>query len=206
MNELYKMADGSRNKLVATREVADRLGLVFEYGKDMNEVYDIADYLKDQGLISLVGEEVYDVRMTHSGIREVEQAHSQPDEPTQHLAPMNVVYKINAHTITNSPIQQGSPGATQSLTIISPDQKQQLNDIVRSLRTSIDELGLGDEDKAELEADVRTLESQVASPKPKKEIVHPSLQSAKNILEGAVTTVTAQGILQVIGLLLSSIG
>ena len=67
------------------------------------------------------------------------------------------------------------------------------------MRSSIDHLGLGGDDKAELEAEVQTLGAQVTSPKPKKEIVHPSLQSAKNILEGAASGVTAQGILAGIG-------
>ncbi len=198
MNELYEMADGSRTNYVKTSEIAKRLGLVFEWGKDDGEVLAIVNHLEDEGLIAAT-EEGGDVNLTHSGILEVEQAQSQPDEPTQHLAPMNVVYKINAHTITNSPIQQGSPGATQSLTVIGEDHKQNLEDIVRSLRSSIDQLGLEDGDKAELEAEVQTLEAQVTSPKPKKEIVHPSLQSAKNILEGAASSVTAQGIIAGIG-------
>ena len=200
MNELFEMAGGSRNQRVDTSDVAERLGLVFEYGKDMAEVFDIADYLKDEGLISIHGDQVYAVQLTHRGLREIEQAHSQPDEPTQHFAPMNIVYKISAHTITNSQFQQGSPGATQSLTVLSQDQQQQLEGIVQQLRTSIDDLGLGDEGKAELEADVQTLEAQVVSPKPKNEIVRPSLQSAKHILEGAASGVTAQGIIQAIGL------
>jgi hypothetical protein len=80
-----------------------------------------------------------------------------------------------------------------------------LEDIVRSLRASIDDLGLEEADRAELEAEVQTLEAQVASPRPKKEIVQPSLQSARNILQGAASGVTAQGILEGINLLLSAL-
>jgi hypothetical protein len=206
MNELFELANGSRNKPVVTREVADRLGLVFEHGKDREEVCDIADYLKDEGLISIETEEVTSVRLTHRGIREVEQARRQPDEPTQNLGAINTInnyFHVERGSV-NAPIQQGSPGATQSLTVIGEDHKQHLEGIVRSLRSSIDDLELGDEDRAELEADVRTLEAQVASPKPKKEIVHPSLQSAKNILEGTASGAAAQGIIAGIGLFLGA--
>ena len=205
MNELYEMADSSRTNYVKTSEIAKRLGLVFDWGKDRDEVLAIVNHLEDKGLIEAT-EEGGDVRLTHSGILEVELAHSQPDEPTQHLAPMSVVYKISAHTITNSQFQQGSPGATQSLTVIGPDHQQQLEGIVQSLKASIDDLGLGEEDKAELEAEVRTLEAQVASPKPKKEIVRPSLQSAKHILEGAAVTVAGHEIIEGINLMLGSVG
>jgi len=63
---------------------------------------------------------------------------------------------------------------------------------------------LGDDERAELESEVQTLEAQVASPKPKKEIIHPSLQSAKHILEGVASSVTAQGIIAGIGLFLGA--
>ena len=202
MNELYEMADGIETNFVSTRKIAERLGLVFAYGKDIDEVFAIVRYLEEERLIKATGDGEA-VNLTHFDIREVEQAQSQPDEPTQHFAPLNLVY---AQTITNSPIQQGSPGATQSLTVIGQDHQQQLSDIVRSLKTSIDDLGLAEEDKAELEAEVGTFEAQVASPKPKKEIVGPSLQSAKNILEGTASSLTAQGIIEVIGQLLSALG
>jgi hypothetical protein len=202
MNELYEMADGSQTNFVATRDIAERLGLVFEYGKDHDEVFAIVQYLEEERLIEATGDGEA-VNLTHLGILEVEQAQSQPDEPTQHFAPINLVY---GHTFTNSPIQQGSPGATQSLTVLSQDHQSQLEGIVRSLQTSINDLGLGDEDKAELEAEVRTLEAQVASPKPKKEIVRPSLQSAKRILEGAAVTVAGHEIIEGINLLLGAVG
>jgi hypothetical protein len=202
MNELFEMADGSDTNFVPTRKVAEKLGLDYEVGQDFDEVYAVISYLEGEHLIKAIGQLAFQVKLTHYGIREVEQAHSHPDEPTQHFAPINLVY---AHNITNSPIQQGSPGATQSLTVIGQDHQQQLEDIVQQLRTSIDGMGLEVEDKAELEAEVRTLEAQVASPKPKKEIVHPSLQSARNILEGAASGVTAQGIIAGIGLLLSAL-
>jgi CHAT domain-containing protein len=202
MNELYEMADGSQTNFVPTKDIAERLGLVFEYGKDIDEVFAIVQYLEDERLIEVTGGEY--VNLTHFGIREVEQAHRQPDEPTQHLAPINLV-SVSAHTITNSPIQQGSPGATQSLTVLSQDHQSQLEAIVQSLKTSIDDLELGDEDKAELEAEVQTLEAQLASPKPKKEVIRPGLQSVRRILEGAASQTTASGLLEAIQTLSNSL-
>ena len=202
MNELFEMADGSETNFVLTSKIAERLGLVFEREKDFDEGFGTIRYLEREGLISPLGMQANQVRLTHAGILEVEQAKSQPDQPTHHFAPINLVY---AQTISNSPIQQGSPGATQSLTVIGQGHQQQLGDIVRSLRASMDDLELEEADRAELEAELRTLEAQVASPKPKKEIVYPSLQSARNILVGAASGATAQGIIEGISLLLSAL-
>src|SRR5215218_1756532 len=156
MNDLFEMADGFRTNYVKTSEIAKRLGLVFELGKDYGEALAIVNHLEGEGLIEAT-EEGGDVRLTHSGILEVEQAHSQPDEPTQHLAAINTINNYfhvggSIGGSVNAPIQQASPGATQSLTVIREDDKQQLSDIVRSLRTSIDDFGLEGEDRAELEA------------------------------------------------------
>lgn len=202
MNELYELAGGSDINTVPTREIAKRLGLDYERERDFDEVFDIIRYLGGEHLVAPVGVQANRVRLTHYGVVEVEQAKSQPDEPTEHFAPINVVY---AHTISNSPIQQGSPGATQSLTVIGQGHQQQLQDIVRNLRGSMDDMGLGEDDKAELEAEIRTLEAQVDSPKPKKEVIQPSLQSVRNILEGAASGVAAQGIFAAIGQLLTNI-
>ena len=125
MNVSYEMADpASETDFVVTRRIsAERLGLVFELGgaKTMKRSTPPSGISEEERLTKATGGGEI-VNLTHSGIREVEQAHRQPDEPTQHLAPINLV-SVTAHTITNSPIQQGSLGATQSLTVLSQDHQ-----------------------------------------------------------------------------------
>lgn len=204
MNELFEMAGASERNAVTTAEIAERLGLTFQRRHpDRGEVLDVAQYLEAEKLIEVLGNEARQVRLTHAGIREVEEAKNRPDEPTYHFAPINVVYAQG--NITNSQMQQGSPGASQNLTLLGRDHQERLRTTVQELRNNLDEFGLGEPERAELEAEVRTLEAQADSPKPKREVVRPSLQSAKNILEGTASGVTAQGVVQGIGLLLSSI-
>ena len=56
-------------------------------------------------------------------------------------------------------------------------------------------MALNQEDAAELEAEVLTIEHQVASPKPKQLIISESLKSARSILEGVTGSVLATGLL-----------
>src|SRR5215207_8593987 len=61
MNELFEIADGSRTTVVKTSEIAKRLGLVFEWGRDNGEVLAIVNHLEGEGLIEAT-EEGGDVR------------------------------------------------------------------------------------------------------------------------------------------------
>lgn len=199
MNELYDAVDGLEGDFVDMDKFLGRLGFDFAREDDANKFQNIAKYLRGEGLIKTIdvesGAVVLGVALTHEGVREVEEARGEPDKPTDHFAPVNVVY---AGTMINSAIQQGSPGATQSLTVVNQNSLQDLKGFVRSLQGSIDQLDLEEDLQAELEADLRTLEGQTASPKPKKEVVRPVLQSIQRILEGAAGNVTASGFLPTI--------
>ncbi len=201
MNELFDLADGSEMEFVSTTDIAERLGLVFERGQDQDELMNVGRYLEQEGLIKAIGMGMFQIRLTHEGVREVEEARSKPDEPTEHFASFNFVY---AESISNSNVQQGSPGANQYLNVVGPEQVQRIEPVVQALRESIDDLGLEETDRAELEAEVRTLESQVASPKPKKAIIDSGLRSVQRILEGTATSAASSGLLQGIQAALSS--
>jgi hypothetical protein len=201
VNELYETVDGSAFDPVGVGYVAGRVGLDISKPEDEREALGITQYLEGEGLIRMLAVGGV-VALTHRGAREVEDARRRPDQPTDHFAPINIVY---AQTITHSAIQQGSPQATQSLTIVNQGDLQQLEDLVQSLRGSIDSLGLDEDQQAELEADIQTLEAQLASPKPKKEVISPGLQSVRRILEGAASQATASGLLEAIQTLSNSL-
>lgn len=201
MNELYDLADGSDFQPIDTRKIAEKLGLDMTSREGRIEVLNIARYLEGEYLIKLTGSAGNVVSLTHEGVREVEAARSQPDSPTEHFAPVNIVY---AESISNTAIQQGSPGATQSLTVTTQSNLQWLWSFLRSLSESMDQLGLDEEQQAELEADIRTLEAQVESPKPKDEVIKPGLQSISRILEGTVAGATGSGLFEVAQALISS--
>lgn len=100
-----------------------------------------------------------------------------------------------------SQIQIESAGSTQNLTISQIDL-QELKEVIQALRAAVPEIPLGEDAEAELVAEIQTLESQAASPKPKTSIIRESLLSARNILEGAAASLIAAGLLQQIGKLL----
>lgn len=198
MNELYDLVDGSDLQPIRTQKVAERLG----FGPEGHtEVQKIARYLEGEYLVKLTGMIGSTICLTHDGVREVEEARSQPDQPTEHFAPISIVY---AETITNSAIQQGSPRASQSLTLMSENNLQQVQAFLRSLQDSLSQLELGESEQAELEADIRSLEGQITSPKPKTEVIRPVLLSIKRVLEGTAAEATGAGLITAITSILNN--
>jgi hypothetical protein len=88
MNELYEMANGSDIASVSTGKIAEKLSLDYKNEKDHRELLAIIKYLEGEYLIKSSGMMASRVRLTHEGIREVEQAKRQPDESTDHFAPI----------------------------------------------------------------------------------------------------------------------
>ncbi len=87
--------------------------------------------------------------------------------------------------VTGSQIQQGSTSSSQSqdIQILS---KNEISTFISSLKEALTEIEFAEvEEKHELEADISTIEIQLASPKPKEGILREGLGSIKRILEGA---------------------
>jgi hypothetical protein len=102
------------------------------------------------------------------------------------------------HGIERSQIQIESVNSAQNLAVNQFDYSK-LKELIQALKDSVEELGLEDGAIAELMAEIRTLESQAASPKPKAFIIRELLLSVKNILEGAAGSLIASGLLAQIG-------
>ena len=97
-----------------------------------------------------------------------------------------------------SQIQIESSISTQNLTVSQFDLSK-LKEVIHALRTAVPEIRLEEDARAELTAEIQTLESQMASPKPKSSIIRESLLSARNILEGAAGSLISAGLLNQIG-------
>lgn len=110
-------------------------------------------------------------------------------------AASQITYQVtnNIGSMENSQLQQNSAGATQTqnISILTAD----FSEFIQQLKSVIFELGLNQQDAAELEAEVLTIEHQVASPKPKQLIITESLKSVRSILEGITGSVLATGLL-----------
>ena len=106
-----------------------------------------------------------------------------------------VTYQVtnNIGSMQNSQLQQDSAGASQTQNIALPSVD--ISSFIEELKASLNDLGLNSDDTAELEAEVLTIEHQLASPKPKNIIIGESLKSARSILEGITGSVLATGLL-----------
>jgi hypothetical protein len=89
---------------------------------------------------------------------------------------------INIGNMTNSVIQSNSPGAIQTVTF-NQTQTTEIREIATGLREALDRLGLGDEQRGDLEAETDTLDAQLKKSKPNASVIRACLESAKGILE-----------------------
>lgn len=190
LRRLYELTEGDTYKLFNYSQIGKELGF------DEDLTLNIARYLMDEGLIEfrVIGG---GVAITHQGICEVEDALSHPDTPTSHFPPLNI---ISIGQMINSQIQQDSPKATQMVTI-GEDKCEELKELLRSLKESIDKLGLEAQAKSDLQADIQTIEAQMSSSKPKLTIITKCVGSIRNILEGAAGNVLASLLLSKINVL-----
>src|ERR1041384_868341 len=75
---------------------------------------------------------------------------------------------------------------------------------IQTLKEGSDQLSLSTNQSSELEAEIKPLEAQIASPKPKHIVILESLHSIRNILEGAVGSALDTGVIDEILKLLQS--
>jgi hypothetical protein len=86
--------------------------------------------------------------------------------------------------ISNSQIQVGNRDSVQIAASTSLDLKK-VQDFLILLKESIDKLSVGVEEKKEIDSDIKSVEAQLSSPKPKPSMIKEGLSSIRKILEGA---------------------
>ena len=186
----YEESGADQYKVLPTYTIAgDR---AFEH----NLTDKIVRYLEQEELVEVSGRGDQ-ICITHKGIREVEQALSKPDVPTEHFPAGFAIY---AGHITHSQIQQASPGATQL--VLGEDKGQELKELVESLKESIDKLGLEREQQTDLLAQMQTIDAQMSCSRPSRTIIGESLRTARRILEEAAGGALAVGLIEAIKALL----
>jgi len=180
LQKLYDTTDGNSASMVDMWELGSELG--FDRGK----IHNIVDYLTNEGLIepkALGGV----IAITHDGIIEIEDSQSDPDSPTRHFLPVNVIHIEN---MNNSAIQQGTSYSTQTNNF-NVDKTGDLKRIITEIENIKEQITLDRLVFDELVCEIDTVKSQIKSPKPKNIVVIESLKSIRSILEGvAGNTVT----------------
>jgi len=191
LKAVYQATEADEHKLVNMWQVGDELGL------ERDETARIVQYLTGETLLehkALGGI----IAITHHGIREVEDALSEPQEETYYFPPVNI---INVETMIGSAIQQASPEARQTVAV----EHSRIDDIrgfVAEVREVLDQLGLTSQQSSDLNAELGTVDAQLEASRPKTSILTESLLTMRSILEGAAGSALAAGLLHQLRLLL----
>ncbi len=183
IRRLHEKTDGSTFTTATSGEIGHELGW-------SDERTDRAvEYLVDHGLVkhvSLGGE----ISLEHAGVLEVESAWTNPDQPTAHFPPANIILIGEMH---GSQIQQGTVHSRQGASSSVPSVDQLLA-AAQSLRALLPQLGLAEDERQEADSELATAQSQLRSPRPKWDIIRGSLAAAVGILGqlGSVATGSAE--------------
>ena len=178
LKALYDKAEGSEDHEFDMNELGEELGL------SADETSAVVDYLDGEGLLAAEGSLGGGIRLSHAGIVEVEQAIQQPQRATQHFPSAIINNVITIERMVGSQIVQGSPAANQSGTFSDQDWTT-LQTWVSSVRSKLPDLKLTDDDMADAEANLATLEAQAKAKKPNKTILGTAGAALGGLLEAA---------------------
>lgn len=177
IKKLYEMTEGSTSRIIHMESVGKELGFDREYS------FQLGSYLNGENLLEnvTVGG---GVQLTHYGVQEVEEAIANPNEPTEHFAPFNI---INIGTMTNSQIQQATTNSTQSQ-IIDQTKISELQEILQKISDSLERLELQVTDKEDLKTEIETMTAQLKSSSPKKSIISECIGTMTRTLGNAASS------------------
>lgn len=196
LNKLYDLTEGNGDpkRIVIYTPFASELGI------DKNKIHDIVLYLANEGLLEKRTRN--GIRISHSGIKEIEEARSNPGKGTEHFPPINV---IHVQSMTNSVIQQNSTNAIQNVKY-HVENREDIASFIEELKSSLDSLNLATEEQNEILAEINTVNAQVDSPKPKTIILGESLKTIKAILESVAANAMTPGLLEKLNMILGAFG
>jgi len=137
----------------------------------------IADFLAEKELIIFIPK-LNNVEITSLGKSEIEKSIEYPEKATDYFLPLNL---IDIGSVINEISNKGANDLINPSLFYSR-QQQEIQKIINGLRRVESNLVLTVELKAELICEIKTLEAQLNSPKPKKIILSISLKTIKSIL------------------------
>jgi hypothetical protein len=141
----------------------------------------------------------WSIKLESDGILGDEMSFSREEKEKAHSITYNIKNYIQGQ-FDHSQIQLESVNSVQKGSFQDLDLVE-LRKIITSLKGALDGLELERDVKDELIAEIRTLESQTDSPKPKASILRESLISVRKILESAAGNLLASGLLSQISIL-----
>jgi hypothetical protein len=189
LSKAYEMSGGDTSQFINAGQLAQALGML----EQATPLRAALEYLNAEGLVELQGRRYGGVpgiiKLTHFGLKEMEQSKAAPDQPTEHFPAQNILY---VGTMIGSTVQQGiqsTQTSTQNVTLTEDGKKQLLN-FVAEVEAELSNLSLSSDALDEMRADLATIKLQANSTKPKSSILKECLTSAKHILEHATGAAT----------------
>ena len=164
---LYELTGGNRLVFPNMWKIGEELSFEREYTRN------IMDYLV-QEMLAEYKHGGGGIAITHFGRKEVEEAIQEPDHPTEHFLPINI---IQINSMNNSQIVQGSPHGSIDSEVLSQSEQENLRPLLTELLEFVKKLEQEQDEKDTVIADIKTALSQLESPKPHKSIVSALLQS-----------------------------
>lgn len=113
--------------------------------------------------------------------------------------------QANVRNVNRSVVSIGNAGAITNQVGAHPqgDRAGTIEEVLARLGALLPEMALAPETRAEVEAEIRTVEAQVGSPRPKRAIIHESLRTIRAVLEGAAGNAACAPLLAMIDRLMA---
>lgn len=105
-------------------------------------------------------------RLMEAGVKEVETARSNQETPVENLPP-GTYYHVVIQGSMNAPLIQGSSNVSDVSNVTTSNEVEKLKQFFELVSKEYQEYNLGSTQKAEVNADILTANSQLESPKPK---------------------------------------
>ncbi|MGI9049259.1 MAG: hypothetical protein ACR2GU_07795 [Rubrobacteraceae bacterium] len=191
----YEAAGGSCAQPVEMRPLARRLGL----GRRVVE--NLVMRLQAERLVRVVSMANGLLRLTPEGVRAAESAASEPPDPAAPTGAPRV-----GGGLAGTRVAPASP-------VVGRGALRELEGMLGPLKADLDRLdldgALDEEQRSELAAEIRTIEAQLGSPRPKRRIVAAALESVRGIVrsaDGAADNAESERILRAIDAFLEGAG
>ncbi|HSH59889.1 MAG TPA: hypothetical protein VK988_09675 [Acidimicrobiales bacterium] len=178
MKRLYEVTEGRTIRLVSIDQLAA------EMGWSDSEVSGVVEYLNAEELIE--HEMGNQASITHDGVVEVEEALEDPSRPTEHFPAVNLV--LVQGSVVGSQIQTGTTGSEQQQVVQPLQEGQAVSQFLAELRTALATAPMADEERATANADIVSVEAQLASPRPNEAVVREGLRSLRSVAENLVAS------------------
>lgn len=145
---------------------------------------------KVHGIIDAVRTAILDwsLKLEAAGVLGDEMTFSSDEKAKAPSSSDGITYQVQnqtvIHSMQQSQIQQGSTGSSQVFSHPSMDISN-LDVLMDEIKSALETLDIGSSERAELNADLATIEAQQGSPKPRIPIIKEALRSIRAVLENA---------------------